>query len=176
MRATDGAVLAEKLGFVAYIGPVVEGRRAYYAGTADWGGSNDRRAQALELPARAEAPFKTVVRWQVKIPGPRVYGTPLVDEGRLIVVDSEGALIALDAATGEEKLRREGIVKGTVFASPVRIGNRLVVTSDSGDVALLDATTFESRASGALDDHVCGTPAPDGTRTYFRGWEGLYGF
>jgi len=81
--------------------------------------------------------------WDDEYPGPR--GTPAVSDGMVYAVGTEGDVVAVDAATGQEKWRRNLVsdfggrmMSSWKFAeSPLVDGDRLVVTPGGRDAVMV---------------------------------------
>ena len=81
--------------------------------------------------------------WDDEYAGPR--GTPTVDEGMVYAVGTEGDLVAVDAATGQERWRRSftrefggRMMSGWKYAeSPLIDGDRVVVTPGGRDAVIV---------------------------------------
>lgn len=58
------------------------------------------------------------------------YAGPVIASNRVIVVSSEGELLALSPQTGEEILRLD--LRDKVFLEPIVVGDRLIILTDEG--------------------------------------------
>jgi outer membrane protein assembly factor BamB len=101
--------------------------------------------------------------WTASIPGSndkrRLAASPVVGDGRLYVMDTEGTVHAFDADTGRELWRTgfesSGSGASSVFGGGASYDNgRLYVTTGLGDVAALEASTgklvWKVRPAGPL--------------------------
>ncbi|SFF74943.1 PQQ-like domain-containing protein [Novosphingobium sp. CF614] len=139
-RIESGAEVDPTLATVAVILPPD-------AANADWpqaGGPASKSYGHLSLaasPARA---------WSVQIAGStnrqRLAAAPVIGDGRLYVMDTEGVLHAFDAQKGSQLWTKSFAVKGdgsqSVFGGGVSFdGGRVYVTTGVGEVAALDAAS-----------------------------------
>ena len=84
-----------------------------------------------------------VVAWDVPRPGPLPFTTmPLVQDGRVYVVDGTGTVAALDAATG--RTLWEQATGSAASGAPALLGDLLILGTDAGHVTAL------STADGVL--------------------------
>ena len=115
--------------------PAVAGGRLVTFGItgvlSGWDAATGERRWQVDFSTRQEEPFP---HWGTSL-------SPLIADGRVIVHygSDEGALVALDAATGEEIWRHPG--SGATYASPILGelgGRRQVVTLTAGGLLALD--------------------------------------
>lgn len=113
---------------------------------ADWAQAGGTASKSYGHLALAEGPSRV---WTASIAGSskkqRLAAAPVIGNGRLFAMDTEGVVHALDAKTGQEAWRTS--MKGTDNASSVFGGGASVdeghvyVTTGLGEVASLDAAT-----------------------------------
>jgi outer membrane protein assembly factor BamB len=125
----------------------------------DHGG--DQFVEALNLQD-GKPLWKTKVgpAWDDQYPGPR--GTPTIDGNLLYAVGTEGDVVCLDAATGQEKWRRSltrdfggQMMSGWKYSeSPLVDGDRVIVTPGARQAALvaLDKNTGKDIWRSAMPD------------------------
>ncbi|WP_447725035.1 outer membrane protein assembly factor BamB family protein [Sphingomonas koreensis] len=110
-----------------------------------WSQPGGNAAKALGHLALGEAPARL---WSVKIPGTsgrtRLGAAPVVANGTLFAMDTEGAVHAFDAATGARRWQASTIKgeenRGAAFGGGVSFdGGRVYATNGLGDVVALDA-------------------------------------
>ncbi len=115
--------------------PIVAGGRLVTFGItgvlSSWDAETGERRWQVDFSAEQAEPFP---RWGTSL-------SPLVAGGRVVVHfgGKQGALVALDAATGEEVWRRQG--SGASYASPVlgELGGRQqLVTLSAGELLAVD--------------------------------------
>lgn len=82
---------------------------------------------------------------------------PALMDGIIYVADSDGAVVALDASSGEKKWKVE--LEDVVLGGGVGIGGNLVlVGSTEGEVFALDATTGEQRWQAFVSSEILAAP------------------
>jgi outer membrane protein assembly factor BamB len=89
--------------------------------------------------------------------------SPLFYRGRLFVVNDNGIMQVVDAATGNEIYRaRVGGVGNTFSSSPFASNGRVYILSEDGDTFVFDAAsdTYVERAKNSLGEMSLATPAP----------------
>ena len=100
--------------------------------------------------------------------------SPLVHDGLVYLCKEDGALVCLDAKTGEEKYNKR-IHSSRYRASPVWADGNLYLTAKDGVVTVVKAgPTFEKVAENTLPDQFQASPAVSGGRIYFHGFGALY--
>ncbi|MCY3746777.1 MAG: PQQ-binding-like beta-propeller repeat protein, partial [Acidobacteria bacterium] len=100
------------------------------------------------------------VAWSSPRDGPYM-ASPLVYQGYLYVVATNGVLTVFDAATGERAYRRRiGQRGGAYTASPIAADGRVYLTSEDGDVFVIRAgPEYEELAMNSMDEVCLATPA-----------------
>ena len=116
---------------------------------ANWAQAGGTASKAYGHLALQQAPSRA---WGASIVGSsnrqRLGASPVVGDGRLFVVDSEGTIHAFDAATGAKAWsQRAGVednMRSATFGGGASFDNgRLYATNGAGDVRALDAATGE---------------------------------
>lgn len=106
--------------------------------------------------------------------------SPVLLDGRLIVVQDGGMVTATEAATGRIVFERERLGAdggGDYFASPISDGRRVCFCSLRGVVTIAEAgDALTVRHQVKLDDPIAATPALVGPRLYVRTASKLYAF
>lgn len=87
--------------------------------------------------------------------------SPIVYDGRVLMVKNGGILTCIDAAAGERLYRTRVGTSGTHYASPVMIGSKLIVASGPGQVAIVDVSGKRARTVSENDfgEAIFATPA-----------------
>jgi outer membrane protein assembly factor BamB len=126
--------------------------------------SDDKRVRAVELSSGK-------VQWE-KERASKVYSTPLVIGGNVVVGDRSGAVVALDLATGN--VAWEHGYKGAIRGGLASDGTRVFAVSQGGDVAAIDAGGIELwrrrvtrpgwNGRGTVDIEGYNAPVVDGDR------------
>ena len=99
--------------------------------------------------------------------------SPLLDQGRLYLMDDDGVASCLDAATGTTLWRKR--LGGKFTASPILAGERLYVTSEAGITHVLKAGDhYERLAKNDLEEDTFATLCVSGERIYLRTERALY--
>jgi outer membrane protein assembly factor BamB len=128
----------------------------FYTGFVSSG--DDKYAELLAVDPDGEGDIAASnILWRVKSPILQLL-TPLVKEGLLYTIDSEGMLLCLDAKTGEtiwsEKL------KGKFNSSPVYIAGHIYFSSIQGETLVIrEGRKLEIVARNNLDGEIWATPA-----------------
>lgn len=114
---------------------------------ANWPQVGGNAAKSMGHMAFSASPQQA---WTAKIPGAgggrRLAAAPVVDNGMLFAVGTDGAVYAFDAATGAARWTHtvdvDRSLQSTLFGGGVSADNgRVYATSGSGDVVALDAAT-----------------------------------
>lgn len=137
--AAETSIVADKT--IAEVQVVLPAPQA----NAAWNQPGGNAAKAMGHLALSETPARV---WSVKIPGTsgrtRLGAAPVVGNGTLFVMDTEGVVHAFDAATGARRWQLS-TVKGeenrrAAFGGGVSLdGNRVYATNGLGDVVAIDA-------------------------------------
>ena len=97
------------------------------------------------------------ILWRMKSPVLQLL-TPVVKEGLLYTVDSEGFLYCLDAKTGE--IIWSDKLKGKYNSSPIYVAGHIYFSSIQGETLVLKAgREYEAVAQNRLDGEIWATPA-----------------
>jgi len=100
--------------------------------------------------------------------------SPVCDGELLFQVTSYGAMVCLEAATGEAVWERD-IERATVWASPVLAGRRVYVTQMNGTTRICElAREYGEQEAGSVHEKVFATPAFADSRIYIRGDKSLF--
>jgi len=106
--------------------------------------------------------------------------SPVLVNGRLLVVQDGGMVTATEAATGRVVFERERLGPdggGEYFASPISDGRRVCFCSLRGVVTIAEAAdTLAIVHQVKLDGPIAATPALVGSRLYVRTASTLYAF
>jgi outer membrane protein assembly factor BamB len=100
------------------------------------------------------------VAWSSPRDGPYM-SSPLVYQGYLYVVATNGVLTAFDAVTGERAYKARIAERGGAFtASPIAADGRIYLASEDGDVFVIRAgPEYELLATNPMDEVCLATPA-----------------
>jgi len=97
------------------------------------------------------------ILWRVKSPVLQLL-TPLVKDGLIYTVDSEGTLLCMDAKTGETVWSEK--LKGKYNSSPVYIAGHIYFNSIRGETLVIkEGRELEMVAQNILDGDIWATPA-----------------
>lgn len=168
LRATDGRVLAAKLGGLAYNSPVVADGVAYFV--------NEGQATAWKLPSETGESFVPKKLWETAIGRERQYASPAVHNGLLFALAANGNLTVLDAQTGAKVLEHPLKLNGTCYSSLMVIGDRLHVFSEGGSTVVLTADREVRELMRAAVESVRSSPLFFGQRLYLRSMNHLFCF
>ena len=139
-RIETGAKVDPALASVAVLVPTQEPN-------ADWPQAGNTPNKAYGNLAMATTPGRL---WQASIAGStgkqRLAAAPVVGNGKLYVMDTDGTVSAFDAATGARRWQRSYRISGdgssSVFGGGVSFdGGKVYLTTGTGTVAALDADT-----------------------------------
>lgn len=139
-RIESGAKVDPSLASVAVIVPPEETN-------ADWPQAGGTASKSYGHLALAQAPGRA---WTASIAGSsgkrRLAAAPVIGDGKLYVMDTEGVVSAFNAATGARLWTKNFSIEGdgssSVFGGGVSYdGGRVYVTTGTGDVAALEAAT-----------------------------------
>lgn len=162
----NGAELwrAEVLGGEVAVSPVFGGGHVLVANQ----GSN---SAAIRPDGRGDV-TKSGVAWTAGDGLPDIV-SPLVYDGLMLLVATEGWLTCVDIKTGKPVW--DGDIAETVRSSPVLAGGRIYLTAVNGTTFILETgRTFKVLAKCPLGEEVNATPAYVGSRIVIRGEKHLY--
>jgi outer membrane protein assembly factor BamB len=135
------------------------------------GGFPEREILAIRADGSGDV-TKTHIVWRSK-KGVTYVPSPLYHDGRLYVVNDNGAATCFDAKTGKELWSER--LGGAVTSSPVLVGDLLYVTDEQGWTYVMKAgPKFERVAVNDVGEGVLATPAVAGGRIYLRTTGTLY--
>lgn len=97
------------------------------------------------------------ILWRVRFPVLQLL-TPLVKDGLIYTVDSEGTLLCMDAKTGETVWSEK--LKGKYNSSPVYIAGHIYFNSIRGETLVIkEGRELKMVAQNSLDGEIWATPA-----------------
>jgi outer membrane protein assembly factor BamB len=119
---------------------------------------------------------KTHVLWNLSLPAPSNLSSPLVSNGRLLVVKQGGLSTCVETAGGKVLWERERIGNfGEYYASPVAADGKIYVAGRNGKVVVLaDAPKLRVLARNDLAGEIQATPAIADGRIYVRTRQKLF--
>jgi outer membrane protein assembly factor BamB len=168
----DGRVLADDLALLFYIGPVVDGDRAFFVG----GGSDHlmQRAGAAYQLKSSGGSVRFAPLWRRPLGAGTAYSTPLVHDGLLYAVSRDRELVVLDAAAGTDIYRQVlDLGHEDVYSSPSLAGGRIYVSAGGRTLVLKPGRQFAELARNELEDFRS-TPLFVDDRVYIRGLTKLW--
>jgi outer membrane protein assembly factor BamB len=152
-RIESGAKVDIRLGTTEVLLPTADTN-------ADWPQAGNTPNKAYGPLALADAPERV---WTASIAGTgkkqRLAASPVIGDGRLYAMDTDGVVHAFDAANGGEQWHRSFEIKGdnrqVAFGGGASFDSgKVYITTGTGDVAALDAKTgnqiWKVRPSGPL--------------------------
>jgi outer membrane protein assembly factor BamB len=127
----------------------------------------------LTLPAGEIS--SDAIAWSLERRGPYM-PTPLVYDGRLYVINNNGAFAAYDLATGKEFFRQRTSHQGSGFSgSPVAADGRIYLPSEDGDIIVVAAETeYEHLATNPMGELLMASPALSDGVMYVRSASSLF--
>ncbi|MFM8275295.1 MAG: PQQ-binding-like beta-propeller repeat protein [Gemmata sp.] len=137
-------------------------------------------ADAIYLPVGGVSKFKIEDRgvaekpeWAAKDMATG-YPSPLVYEGRVFTVSSQGLAVCSDAKTGKQLWKER--LKGAYSASPVAGDGKVYFLNETGLTTVVSAKAddYEPLAASDLGEGALGTPAIAHSRLYIRTDKALY--
>jgi outer membrane protein assembly factor BamB len=185
VKLANGEILCSGLFESTYATPLIEGNVIYVI---------DRKAQALELPARAEKGMRLKQVWSSKLHGDFM-ASPMFKDGLIYTIDSrKHRLLMIDAKTGEsltssnvldDETKTEKVEPGVkidgltpanyLYASPVEADKKVFVFDDAGNAAVLEfGRTYKFLHANKLNDAIAGTPFFYKDKIIIRGSETVY--
>jgi outer membrane protein assembly factor BamB len=115
---------------------------------------------------------ETHVLWRIQSPVLQL-PTPVVVDGLLYTVDSEGMMLCLDATSGEPVWSKK--MKGKFHSSPVYAGGNVYFSSTRGDTYVVkEGREPEIVAENSLEGEIWATPAVTGGAILMRTSKYLY--
>ncbi|MFQ5734746.1 MAG: PQQ-binding-like beta-propeller repeat protein [Planctomycetaceae bacterium] len=131
--------------------------------------------QAVKGGGRGDV-TKSHMLWNLENKAPSNIASPLVVDGRLLVVKKGGISACFDAATGKTLWPRKRIRNlGNYYASPVAGDGKIYVTGENGFIVVLkQAPKQVILAKNDMGESCIATPAIAGGRIYVRTLTKLY--
>lgn len=113
---------------------------------------------------------KTHVLWNLSLPAPSNLSSPLVSNGRLLVVKHGGLSTCVDIANGKVLWERERIRNfGEYYSSPVAGDGKIYIAGRNGAIVVLaDEPKLRILARNDLAEEIAATPAIADGRIYIR--------
>ncbi len=174
--ARTGAVVAKGLGHLGYTGPFAVADRVWFIGSdAAYDSTDPNRGSAWRLVLEGDS-VQAKPLWDVPLPTrDRIYGAPVLWEGRLFVVSHSKQLLVIDASTGAVLHQRAlSTTRGETWASPMIAGGHVFATTIEGGLIEFDASPpFALIAERRLPKGP-GVMALEGNAVLWAGEDGLY--
>lgn len=165
VRAADGKVLLKDGSLSSSESSPVLIDRVLYETPGD--------ARAVRLVAAGEGAVKLEKVWQGKVAGGRRTPSPVLCDGLLYCVNTDGMLDVLDAADGRP-LYRERLDIGNVYASATLAGGYVFITGTKGTtVVLKPGREYKVVARNQLEGQGS-SPVFSGKRMFVRTKQHLY--
>jgi hypothetical protein len=99
--------------------------------------------------------------------------TPILADGRLLMVSDRGIATCLDAKTGEKQWQER--LGGGFASSPILADGKVYVGNRDGEVFVMrPQSTFELVATNQMDSDIMATPAAVGEQLLIRTRKSLY--
>lgn len=119
---------------------------------------------------------KTNLLWNLDIKAPSNIVSPLVVDGRLLVVKRGGISACFDIKDGKTVWNRKRIRNlGNYYASPIAGDGKIYVTGENGFIVVLkQGPKLEILAKNDMGDSIIATPAIANGRLYIRTLKKLY--
>jgi outer membrane protein assembly factor BamB len=119
---------------------------------------------------------KSHVTWKESKGAPEV-PSPLVYQGRVYLIRSDGILCCRDLETGKLIYEKATDSRGGYFASPVAADGRIYIASDRGAITVIKSgDAFEVLARNDLNDRIMASPALAENTLYVRSAKSIWGF
>ena len=120
------------------------------------GGDSYAELLAVDPDGKGDIAASNIL-WRVKFPVLQLL-TPLVKDGLIYTVDSEGTLLCMDTKTGETVWSEK--LKGKYNSSPVYIAGHIYFNSIRGETLVIkEGRDLEMVAQNSLDGEIWATPA-----------------
>ena len=167
VRAQDGKLLADRLGFCGANSPILHEGVVYYVRGS---------ANAIRLPEAVAEPMKIPALWKANVKGGGYwFSSPVVHDGLFYAANDQGILTVLDAATGKVVYEKRLDLGGATYPSISFAGKRIYVSSDSGaTVVLQPGREYQELARNQLEPFRSSLVF-EGKRVYVRTAKHLYG-
>ena len=165
LRISDGKILV-RVPPLNRPSPVVEGNTAFYIGV---------QAIAFDFPKKLTEKLVLQKRWSVEPKGGEFSSSPVVHDGLVYGVTTNGILNVLDAKSGEQVyVQRLNLGRGPVWPSLCLAGSYLYISSRNGTTLVLKTgREYEEVARNTLEYFIA-TPTFAGNRLYIRTSNRLY--
>jgi outer membrane protein assembly factor BamB len=124
--------------------------------------------QAVRGGGKGDA-TKTHLLWKVTNKAPDHLVSPILVDGRLVLVKSGGFVNRFNIADGERVGTQQRIgTTGRIIASPVAGDGKVYVTAESGTITVLAAADLKVRARNDMGEACIATPAIADGRLFIR--------
>ncbi len=175
VRVADGAILARKLGELAYGSSIVHDGVAYYAGAS---------TVAIKLPEKAGESFPPSLLWKSDEVEGETFASPLWHDGNLYCAGNQGTLYVLNAATGKLVYSKElpirsalgnGGEPANLYPSITLAGQSIFISNDAGEtVVLTGGNEYKEVAINRLAKGSGACLLPHGNTLLIRGGTMLF--
>lgn len=133
------------------------------------GGYPQHRLLGIQVSSAGD---KASIAWESN-KGVAYVPSPLVHEGRLIVVEDDGVASSFDASTGKPGWKHR--LSGGFTASPILAGGLVFATNEAGTTHIFrPGSKFESVAENSVGEPVFASPVIAGGKLYLRTAQSLY--
>lgn len=156
LRLADGAIAGRKETRGVVVGGVAVGTDAVFFG------DSSGRVYAM-------TPDLSQERWTVKVDD-RVWSTPVLVDGLVVVTSLDGKVYALDEGSGERRWVFEA--DAGIAGTPTLASDRLFVPAMDSRLYALDAETGQALWSFTADNWFWGTPLVQGGTVYAASLDG----
>jgi outer membrane protein assembly factor BamB len=120
------------------------------------GGNSYAELMAVDPNGQGDITATNII-WRIKTPVLQLL-TPLLKDGLIYTVDSEGTLLCLDARTGETVWSEK--LKGKYNSSPIYVAGHIYFNSIRGETLVIkEGREFQMVAQNKLEGQIWATPA-----------------
>lgn len=165
IRASDGKVMINPRGALAFNSPIVSGDVAYFI---------QHNGYAMKIESDGQGGLKHTELWRTHPKKDRYYASSIIHDGLIYAITRNKDFSIIDAASGEVVLaKRLDLGKGTAYPSITLAGGKLFVSSDGGTTLVLQpGREYKEIARNELEGFRS-TPVFVGSRFYLRTMKGV---
>jgi len=177
----SGELVLEAVDNLFYMGPHVDGERAFFFGASTLAEANreeDCMGQVVQFKQEGSGKATSTKLWETLLGDSYIFSSPVTYSGKVFHVSGEGTLKVFNAEVGtlEHIEDLHAIVEEPMeaYPSPIIAGGYLYITSEAGTTVVFDPMQTKVVAVNKLEEKMRSTPTFSDGHFYIRTFDNLY--